>query len=186
MRSFPAYSITKEPQHGIIISSAEKYFTTAVAPTRTPNHKPLHLPEIQRRAVGNSPETRCRCSTAVPDRMSSNLEQVGRNQLSTRGGVPSTSPGTSTDGSPNGYSPSVTIRSPERTVAGSGPGSLKGAESPKIGAGIWNDVRSRIPYYASDWTDAWNYRVVPATTLIFFAKYGGLSTERPGLRDLLF
>ena len=36
--------------------------------------------------------------------------------------------------------------------------------------GIVLDVRARAPYYASDWTDAWNYRVVPATTLIFFAK----------------
>ena len=36
--------------------------------------------------------------------------------------------------------------------------------------GIIQDVKSRAPYYASDWTDAWNYRVVPATLLIFFAK----------------
>lgn len=25
------------------------------------------------------------------------------------------------------------------------------------------DIRARAPYYVSDWTDAWNYRVVPAT-----------------------
>ena len=31
------------------------------------------------------------------------------------------------------------------------------------GRGMWHDVRNRAPYYASDWTDAWNYRVVPAT-----------------------
>ena len=36
--------------------------------------------------------------------------------------------------------------------------------------GIVQDIRSRAPYYASDWTDAWNYRVIPATLLIFFAK----------------
>lgn len=40
----------------------------------------------------------------------------------------------------------------------------------KIGAGIISDVRARAPWYFSDWTDAWNYRVVPATALIFFAN----------------
>lgn len=40
----------------------------------------------------------------------------------------------------------------------------------RLGAGIVNDVRSRLPWYKSDWADAWNYRVVPATALIFFAK----------------
>ena len=37
--------------------------------------------------------------------------------------------------------------------------------------GIINDIKARAPYYRSDWTDAWNYRVVPATLLIFFSKY---------------
>lgn len=41
----------------------------------------------------------------------------------------------------------------------------------KLGAGIFQDIRARVPWYLSDWTNAWNYRVVPATTLIFFAKY---------------
>ncbi|EMD39677.1 hypothetical protein CERSUDRAFT_103670 [Gelatoporia subvermispora B] len=36
--------------------------------------------------------------------------------------------------------------------------------------GIIHDIRSRAPYYASDWTDAWNYRVIPAIVLIFFAN----------------
>ena len=36
--------------------------------------------------------------------------------------------------------------------------------------GMVNDVRRRAPYYWSDWKDALNYRVVPATALIFFAK----------------
>lgn len=36
--------------------------------------------------------------------------------------------------------------------------------------GMVNDVRKRAPYYWSDWTDAWNYRVVPATVYMFFAK----------------
>ena len=39
-----------------------------------------------------------------------------------------------------------------------------------IGRGIIRDVRARAPYYPSDWTDAWNYRVIPAIVLIFFAK----------------
>lgn len=36
--------------------------------------------------------------------------------------------------------------------------------------GMVNDVRKRAPFYASDWADAWNYRVVPATVYMFFAK----------------
>ena len=40
----------------------------------------------------------------------------------------------------------------------------------RLGRGIILDIRSRAPWYVSDWTDAWNYRVVPATALIFFAK----------------
>jgi boron transporter len=41
----------------------------------------------------------------------------------------------------------------------------------RLGSGIINDIRARAPWYISDWTDAWNYRVIPATALIFFAKY---------------
>lgn len=40
----------------------------------------------------------------------------------------------------------------------------------RFGAGIIADIRARAPWYLSDWTDAWNYRVIPATALIFFAK----------------
>lgn len=36
--------------------------------------------------------------------------------------------------------------------------------------GIVRDIRARAPWYWSDWKDAWNYRVIPATALIFFAK----------------
>ncbi|KAK4104720.1 hypothetical protein N658DRAFT_187044 [Parathielavia hyrcaniae] len=36
--------------------------------------------------------------------------------------------------------------------------------------GIVNDIRKRAPFYLSDWTDAWNYRVVPATVYMFFAN----------------
>ena len=39
--------------------------------------------------------------------------------------------------------------------------------------GMINDVRRRAPYYVSDWTDAWDYRVVPATVYMYFAKYVG-------------
>lgn len=37
--------------------------------------------------------------------------------------------------------------------------------------GMINDVRRRAPYYWSDWTDAWDYRVVPATVYMYFAKW---------------
>ncbi|KAG6909271.1 hypothetical protein DXG01_001333 [Tephrocybe rancida] len=39
-----------------------------------------------------------------------------------------------------------------------------------LGSGIVLDIHARAPWYLSDWTDAWNYRVVPATALIFFAN----------------
>jgi hypothetical protein len=41
--------------------------------------------------------------------------------------------------------------------------------------GIIRDVKARGSYYISDWTDAWNYRVVPATALTFFSKYSVLA-----------
>ncbi|PFH53380.1 hypothetical protein AMATHDRAFT_55306 [Amanita thiersii Skay4041] len=40
----------------------------------------------------------------------------------------------------------------------------------RLGAGIRLDIRARAPWYIHDWTDAWNYRVVPSTALIFFAN----------------
>lgn len=36
--------------------------------------------------------------------------------------------------------------------------------------GMVADVRRRAPYYWSDWADAWDYRVVPATVYMYFAK----------------
>ncbi|KDQ11348.1 hypothetical protein BOTBODRAFT_114602 [Botryobasidium botryosum FD-172 SS1] len=36
--------------------------------------------------------------------------------------------------------------------------------------GIWRDINARGPYYLSDWTDAWTYRVIPATLLMFCAN----------------
>ncbi|KAF9881236.1 hypothetical protein CkaCkLH20_01386 [Colletotrichum karsti] len=37
--------------------------------------------------------------------------------------------------------------------------------------GMINDIRRRAPFYTSDWLDAWDYRVVPATVYMYFAKY---------------
>ncbi|KAF8599454.1 hypothetical protein BDV93DRAFT_497765 [Ceratobasidium sp. AG-I] len=37
-------------------------------------------------------------------------------------------------------------------------------------SGMIADVKARAPFYLSDWTDAWTYRVVPATAVIFFAN----------------
>ncbi|BEI93712.1 uncharacterized protein CcaverHIS019_0601710 [Cutaneotrichosporon cavernicola] len=37
-------------------------------------------------------------------------------------------------------------------------------------SGMWRDISHRAPYYRSDWTDAWNYRVIPSTWFIFFAN----------------
>lgn len=34
-----------------------------------------------------------------------------------------------------------------------------------------DDVKRRAPFYWSDWRDAWDYRVVPATVYMYFAKY---------------
>lgn len=39
-----------------------------------------------------------------------------------------------------------------------------------IGYGIYNDFKKRLPYYKSDFTDAYNYRVIPSTTYIFFTN----------------
>ncbi|KAH7321704.1 HCO3 transporter family-domain-containing protein [Rhexocercosporidium sp. MPI-PUGE-AT-0058] len=36
--------------------------------------------------------------------------------------------------------------------------------------GMINDVRRRLPFYWSDWVDAWDYRVVPATVYMYFAN----------------
>ncbi|KAJ5988905.1 hypothetical protein N7481_004115 [Penicillium waksmanii] len=36
--------------------------------------------------------------------------------------------------------------------------------------GMIQDVKRRAPYYWSDWTDAWDYRIVPATVYMYFAN----------------
>lgn len=39
-----------------------------------------------------------------------------------------------------------------------------------VGQGIYNDLRQRRPYYISDFTDAFNYRVIPSTVFMFFTN----------------
>ncbi|WVQ70756.1 hypothetical protein IAR50_000278 [Cryptococcus sp. DSM 104548] len=39
-----------------------------------------------------------------------------------------------------------------------------------LGRGMRRDVMNRLPWYWSDWADAWNYRVIPSTWFIFFAN----------------
>ena len=40
--------------------------------------------------------------------------------------------------------------------------------------GILDDIKRRLPFYVSDWTDAWDYRILPATVYMYFAKYDHL------------
>ncbi|KKA26173.1 hypothetical protein TD95_005233 [Thielaviopsis punctulata] len=42
--------------------------------------------------------------------------------------------------------------------------------APWLCRGMLRDLRRRLPYYISDWRDAWDYRVVPATVYMFFAN----------------
>lgn len=51
--------------------------------------------------------------------------------------------------------------------------------------GMIDDVKRRAPFYLSDWTDAWDYRVVPATVYMYFAKYE-YSALRPPPSRVLF
>lgn len=44
---------------------------------------------------------------------------------------------------------------------------------------MWRDIRRRAPYYWSDFVEAWDYRVVPATVYMFFAKYVICHNENP-------
>ncbi|RDW71125.1 putative hco3-transporter family protein [Coleophoma cylindrospora] len=53
---------------------------------------------------------------------------------------------------------------------------LKGWKSYRLlrpGRGIYHDLRRRLPYYASDITDAWNYRVIASTIRMYFVKRTG-------------
>ncbi|KAI8971156.1 anion exchanging protein [Trametes punicea] len=65
--------------------------------------------------------------------------------------------------------PGSMSRSPSATLCRK-ESSMSGWVPTFICRGIIRDIRARSPYYASDWVDAWNYRVVPAIVLIFFAN----------------
>ncbi|GMM56378.1 Bor1 protein [Maudiozyma humilis] len=39
---------------------------------------------------------------------------------------------------------------------------------PKPGMGIWLDLQDRLPLYGKDWTDAWDYRVIPSVIETYF------------------
>ncbi|PHH91822.1 hypothetical protein CDD83_10171 [Cordyceps sp. RAO-2017] len=62
----------------------------------------------------------------------------------------------------------------EESHAPAGASSPAGSKGPwwriRLFRGMVNDVRQRLPYYASDWLDAWDYRVVPATVYMYFAN----------------
>lgn len=78
---------------------------------------------------------------------------------------------TMVEGVPAGKEPTSSSRSPSATLnVTQATGIMAWVRSTSIGVGIMRDIRSRAPYYVSDWTDAWNYRVIPAVVLIFFAK----------------
>lgn len=50
--------------------------------------------------------------------------------------------------------------------------------------GMWDDIKRRAPHYRSDWADAWDYRVVPATVYMYFAKYVCLNKHNDACSDL--
>ena len=54
--------------------------------------------------------------------------------------------------------------------------------------GMRKDIRRRLPYYWSDWKDAWDYRVIPSTFDMFFKKYDDTHPSLVGPRSsiLLF
>lgn len=39
---------------------------------------------------------------------------------------------------------------------------------PRLGAGIWLDLREKMPCYWQDWKDSWDYRVIPAVLNTYF------------------
>ena len=78
--------------------------------------------------------------------------------------------GPSSNMPPIGLKETVSRTSAARSHSGSA------ARTPKwwkirLFKGIIGDLRRRAPYYWSDWKDALDYRVVPATVYMYFAKY---------------
>lgn len=67
----------------------------------------------------------------------------------------------------------------DENSGGGGGGSSRSSTNPQptdkwwkihLFRGMVNDIRRRAPYYWSDWRDAWDYRVIPATVYMYFAK----------------
>src|SRR5215469_8308879 len=56
----------------------------------------------------------------------------------------------------------------EHSRATAGTSSCQSTKRWKIHLFVTNDIRRRTPFYLSDWTDAWDYRVVPATVYMYF------------------
>ncbi|KAI0444608.1 HCO3 transporter family-domain-containing protein [Xylaria telfairii] len=77
-----------------------------------------------------------------------------------------------TDPGPGSVSGAVTGATDHRSTTSSG----RRARSPPrwwkihLFRGMVNDVCRRAPYYWTDWLDAWDYRVVPATVYMYFAN----------------
>ncbi|KAG9240298.1 HCO3 transporter family-domain-containing protein [Calycina marina] len=73
---------------------------------------------------------------------------------------------------PNSSQPSDTAGERLTHAPTTGSGSRKPEKWYQIslGRGMINDVRRRAPFYWSDWADAWDYRVVPATVYMYFAN----------------
>lgn len=46
--------------------------------------------------------------------------------------------------------------------------STKGRIIPMPGAGIWLDLRDKLPCYWKDWRDSWDYRVIPSVLNTYF------------------
>ncbi|KDQ62175.1 hypothetical protein JAAARDRAFT_121950 [Jaapia argillacea MUCL 33604] len=66
---------------------------------------------------------------------------------------------------PSAAPSSSSVHQPERLSAPRRPPRFFG-----LGAGIIQDIHARLPWYWSDWKDAYNYRVIPAIVLIFFSN----------------
>lgn len=63
----------------------------------------------------------------------------------------------------------------DREGSGNVQSGVNGRETSKwyhiqLGRGMINDIKRRAPFYLSDWADAWDYRVVPATIYMYFAN----------------
>jgi hypothetical protein len=86
------------------------------------------------------------------------------------------------NGLPAPEPPSANLERGEKGDLGETKGKRRSSNLGWIGSGMRNDVTRRLPYYLSDWTDAWNYRVVPATWVCAFVwalarKRQGTQTE---------